>query len=509
MRGDLKVEPVAAVVRDVGYHARTADRRWGNQPADATRAHSAHTRFASSRTSGWVLLTLFEAAALVAASVAGGLCYHEIFLGVLGPIRAFTAVGVLAGALYFGAMRLLESDRRLRRPNGWDALRDVTMVWVGIAFLITFVAFALKASELLSRGAMLSFFVLGEFAIVGIRINAPRIMALARRPTALMADDVLVVGAKGSAGLERLASELRETGYQRPTIVTIDTGALNEKWEVALSQFRNRLFNIARSCGPGDICVAAESLSSEQISDIVHALQLLPRAVRVVPEPAVEHMLHLPVRSVGGLYAVEFQKTPLNRAQTILKRLMDIAVVVPVLILISPVFLIISAVIKSDSLGPVFFRQRRLGYRGEPFSIFKFRTMSILEDGPVIQQAQKNDQRVTQVGRLLRKWSLDELPQLFNVLGGEMSLVGPRPHAVAHDELYTGLIDNYEIRQHVKPGMTGWAQVNGYRGETASNDAMRARIEHDIWYAKNIGLWLDVKILFQTIVVVLRGDNAY
>jgi undecaprenyl-phosphate galactose phosphotransferase/putative colanic acid biosynthesis UDP-glucose lipid carrier transferase len=135
--------------------------------------------------------------------------------------------------------------------------------------------------------------------------------------------------------------------------------------------------------------------------------------------------------------------------------------------------------------------------------------MTVTENGAEVRQAQANDQRVTRVGRWLRKTSVDELPQLLNVIRGEMSLVGPRPHAVAHDEYYPTLIDNYEIRQHVKPGITGWAQVNGLRGETSSNDLMRRRVEADIWYAKNASILLDLRILLLTVVEVLRQRNAY
>jgi len=467
---------------------------------------AAPKRFASSHNGGWVLLTMIEAGAIVLASIASGILYHELFLGVPGPLRAFVAVGILAGAIYFGAMRLLEADRRLRLPNGWEALRDLTAVWIGIALLLTFVAFALKAGGLLSRGAMLTFFAIGEMALLGIRANAPVILALSR-PAKLITEDVLVVGARGGTGINRLAAELQDAGFPHPKLATIN--AKGPDWDASLAQFRESFFSLARSSGPGDVCVAAEGFSLSQIGDIVRTLQMLPRAVRVVPEPSVEHMLHLPIRNVGGLYAVEYQKAPLNHAETVLKRFMDIALVVPAILLLLPVCLVVAIAIKLGSRGPVFFRQRRLGFRGEQFSILKLRTMTTLDDGDVVHQAQPNDARVTGIGRWLRKWSLDELPQLLNVLSGEMSLVGPRPHAVAHDQLYARVIENYEVRQHVKPGLTGWAQVNGYRGETRSSEAMRARIEHDIWYATNASLWLDIKILFLTVLVVLRRDNAY
>jgi lipopolysaccharide/colanic/teichoic acid biosynthesis glycosyltransferase len=155
------------------------------------------------------------------------------------------------------------------------------------------------------------------------------------------------------------------------------------------------------------------------------------------------------------------------------------------------------------------FRQERLGHRSHPFRILKFRTMRVMEDGESVIQAAKNDSRITRVGRILRRTSIDELPQLVNVLKGEMSIIGPRPHAVAHDKLFSKLVDNYELRQHVKPGITGWAQVNGFRGETPQVELMRTRIEMDIWYATNCSLLLDAQILLRTSYELFRQRNAY
>jgi undecaprenyl-phosphate galactose phosphotransferase/putative colanic acid biosynthesis UDP-glucose lipid carrier transferase len=172
--------------------------------------------------------------------------------------------------------------------------------------------------------------------------------------------------------------------------------------------------------------------------------------------------------------------------------------------------MVVAAVtVKLDSPGPVLFRQRRNGFNVHPFVIFKFRTMNVLEDGGNVVQAKRHDPRVTRVGRVLRHSSIDELPQLFNVLRGEMSLVGPRPHALAHDTQYGRLLFDYAFRQHMKPGITGWAQVHGYRGETAGIDQMRRRIDCDLWYINNWSLILDLQILCRTCIEVARQRNAY
>jgi putative colanic acid biosynthesis UDP-glucose lipid carrier transferase len=178
-------------------------------------------------------------------------------------------------------------------------------------------------------------------------------------------------------------------------------------------------------------------------------------------------------------------------------------------ILLLPVMLLIAIAIKLTSKGPVIFRQRRYGLYGEEIVVYKFRSMTVDEDGDKVVQATKNDQRVTRVGAFLRRSSLDELPQFVNVLQGRMSIVGPRPHAVVHNEQYRKLIKGYMLRHKVKPGITGWAQVNGLRGETETLDKMEARIHFDLDYLRNWSLWLDLWIIIRTVKVVLARENAH
>jgi putative colanic acid biosynthesis UDP-glucose lipid carrier transferase len=179
------------------------------------------------------------------------------------------------------------------------------------------------------------------------------------------------------------------------------------------------------------------------------------------------------------------------------------------LLLLSPLLALVALLIKFDSPGPVLFRQTRLGFNGRPFKIFKFRTMNVLEDGAGLRQATPVDERTTSFGRWLRRMSIDELPQLFNVLKGDMSIVGPRPHAVAHDEQFERLISHYAYRRRMKPGITGFAQVNGYRGGTPKPNLMESRVKLDILYIENWSIWLDISIVARTLVEVVRGNNAY
>lgn len=208
-------------------------------------------------------------------------------------------------------------------------------------------------------------------------------------------------------------------------------------------------------------------------------------------------------------YTAPADAKPRARDGSAAKRGLDLGIAIPLLLLLTPFLAAIAFWVWLDSPGPALFRQRRLGLHGRPFQIFKFRTMTVLEDGDHIVQAHRNDARVTRVGAFLRKTSLDELPQLINVIRGEMSLVGPRPHALAHDRLYATVIRDYQQRQQVKPGITGWAQVNGFRGETPTVEAMMRRVEHDVWYANHHSITLDFRILLRTARVVLEQKSAY
>ncbi len=208
------------------------------------------------------------------------------------------------------------------------------------------------------------------------------------------------------------------------------------------------------------------------------------------------------------MLSVELQRAPLTPFERFVKRAFDTCLAGAAVIALSPLLLVVAVAIKFDSKGPVLFRQQRRGFDGQKFPIYKFRSMNVMEDGPVVAQATRNDRRVTRIGALLRRSSVDELPQLLNVIKGDMSLIGPRPHALAHDDHYGRLIATYAFRHHMKPGMSGWAQVNGQRGETAQVDDMRKRVQLDLWYINNWSLTLDLKIILRTCIEVIR-QKAY
>jgi putative colanic acid biosynthesis UDP-glucose lipid carrier transferase len=232
-------------------------------------------------------------------------------------------------------------------------------------------------------------------------------------------------------------------------------------------------------------------------------------SVYLVPDFFVFQMLHSRWTDIGGLPAVSIFENPLYGVDGLVKRLFDLVVGSLLLMVAAVPMLIIAIAIKLTSRGPVFFRQRRYGLDGREIRVWKFRTMTVCEDGDEVRQATQGDARVTRLGAFLRRTSLDELPQLFNVLGGSMSLVGPRPHAAAHNEQYRKMIQGYMLRHKVKPGMTGLAQVRGWRGETDTLEKMQRRIECDHQYIRDWSLWLDIQILLQTLWIVLSGKNAY
>jgi len=247
--------------------------------------------------------------------------------------------------------------------------------------------------------------------------------------------------------------------------------------------------------------------------------QLLETARSWLPTSPLRARL-LPDHTIGFLLArcallkrwpartVERQQVPLTRSDRGIKRAIDIVFALAALIILWPLLLTAAIAIKFDSVGPILFRQRRSGLNGHHLVIFKFRSMTVLEDGPKVTQACCDDPRVTRVGRFLRRSSIDELPQLLNVLKGEMSLIGPRPHALAHDNEYSTQIANYALRYHIKPGMTGWAQVNGLRGETADLQQMAERVRLDLFYVKNWSLSFDILILLRTCFEIVR-NRAY
>lgn len=259
-----------------------------------------------------------------------------------------------------------------------------------------------------------------------------------------------------------------------------------------------------------EIYIALPLRSEDRIKQILNTLADSTITVKFIPDFFSFDLLHSRLTDIGGIPIISVYDSPLNSGgNALLKRLEDIIISSFIVLLISPLLLAIAITIKTTSKGPVIFKQRRYGVNGEEITVYKFRSMTVCDDGNKITQAKKGDARITKVGGFLRRTSLDELPQFFNVIAGSMSIVGPRPHACAHNEEYRKLIPKYMLRHLVKPGITGWAQIHGWRGETDTLDKMEKRIEFDLHYIDNWSLWLDIKIILLTFINGFVNKNAY
>ncbi len=265
----------------------------------------------------------------------------------------------------------------------------------------------------------------------------------------------------------------------------------------------------ARSGRIDNVYIAMAMSEEARIKDLVRELTDTTCSVLLIPDVFTFNILNARTEEVNGVPVVPLFDTPLNGINRVLKRLEDIVLASMILLLISPVLLCISIAVKATSPGPVIFRQTRYGMDGKPIKVWKFRSMKVMENDAVVVQATKGDKRITPVGNFLRRTSLDELPQFINVLLGGMSIVGPRPHAVAHNEQYRSLIEGYMLRHKVKPGITGWAQINGWRGETDTLEKMEKRVEFDLEYIREWSLWFDIKIVFLTIFKGFVNKAAY
>jgi len=257
------------------------------------------------------------------------------------------------------------------------------------------------------------------------------------------------------------------------------------------------------------IFIALPMRQVQRVVDLLDELRDTTASIYFVPDIFVMDLIQSRTADISGVPIVAMCETPFQGSRGLIKRVMDIFISILVLIVLSPLFLLVALLIKLGSPGPVIFRQRRYGLDGHIIDVYKFRTMTVTEDGPQIQQATRHDMRITPLGHFLRRFSIDELPQIFNVLAGSMSLVGPRPHAVAHNEEYRRLIKGYMVRHKVLPGITGLAQVNGCRGETSRLEDMTARIEYDLEYLRQWTPGLDLKIMFKTALQVFGDRKAY
>jgi undecaprenyl-phosphate galactose phosphotransferase/putative colanic acid biosynthesis UDP-glucose lipid carrier transferase len=448
---------------------------------------------------------------VVAVSLLAGIGYHLAFRGFLpaNTIQTYAAVGVLTFTNVSAVLAARGDYRVSNLVSFYRQARDIAIIWTCVFLVLIGVAFLLKAAEDFSRGATLTFFVFGLGGLVLWRGLIAQFLGHALSTGAFAPRNVILIGERSRLAASPTIFEIRRCGYT--PIKTFEIGQeefVASKVSRGLRATVDGAIEASRAHSIAEILLLIGWEHSGTIERIAKMLSVLPIPIYLLPDENVARYLDHRAINVGTTWAAEIQRAPLTRTEQFFKRCFDAAAAASALLLVSPLMLLTALLIKLDSHGPVLFFQNRNGFNGRSFRIVKFRTMHVLEDGNSIRQATRADPRVTKLGRWLRRTNIDELPQLFNVLSGDMSLVGPRPHAIAHDSEYEKLIANYAFRNHVKPGITGWAQVNGYRGETPTTDLMAKRVELDLWYINNWSMWLDIAVLFRTLILGLQ-PTAY
>jgi len=332
------------------------------------------------------------------------------------------------------------------------------------------------------------------------------------RLIAMRGEQVAIVIGANTLG-RTMARQLADDPFAKTRVAAFfddrETTRLGHVTEAPICGRIDRVADYVRANRTDQIFIALPMAAQPRILKLLDSLRDTTASIYFVPDIFMLDIIQARVDTMVGMPVVAVCESPFHGTTGVIKRLSDLCVAAAAVLVFSPVMLAVAAAIRLTMPGPVLFKQRRYGLDGQEIVVWKFRTMKVQEDGANIRQATKDDDRITPLGRFLRRSSLDELPQFFNVLQGKMSVVGPRPHAVAHNEMYRKLIKGYMIRHKVKPGITGLAQISGARGETDTLDKMEARIQYDLEYLRNWSLRLDLWIIYRTVLDAFRDPNAY
>jgi Undecaprenyl-phosphate glucose phosphotransferase len=452
------------------------------------------------------LAMIIDAVLIVSASVISGIAYHIVALGTTGDIAQFCGFAAIVAALFI----TLNNSRRLydlsELLNLKSQIRQIGLSWIGVFLFLTAAAFVMKIGSEYSRGAVLLFAIFGLLILISVRSVWRIFLADGLAVRRFSGRKIALIAEQSPTGDVGLHGALLRHGLQPAYQFLLPANPENTRDR---QQIIAEAISALRGSDIEEIVVSANLIHWPELFHVLSELRVLPLPVHLVPVGPLSELFKLSSRNIGDTVTIELQSGPLTLPERFVKRAIDIFVAAMAIIFLIPLFLIIALSIKLDSRGPIIFKQWRRGFNGRPFQILKFRTMSVLEDGDDVVQARPNDSRVTRVGNWLRRSSFDELPQFINVLQGSMSIVGPRPHAMAHDNEFDKFVRNYAYRHHVKPGMTGWAQVNGYRGQTRTIGDIEHRVKLDLWYIDNWNLAGDLRIMFMTLTELLRGANAY
>ena len=398
--------------------------------------------------------------------------------------------------------------RNWRRGRLLAYMRDTVFGWLIIVTILVFLGYATKFQNQFSEKVLLTWFIVTPLILIISHIMVRSIIANWYTKGKLRS--TIVIGANETS------LEFIKHVADLPFLLINYHGFFDERDNSRIAgNFGPHLGGLVdvipyiHKHNVEMIFISLPMSSQPRIQKLMDELPDTTTSIYFLPDIYIFDLMQARFDYVGDIPVVAMNESPFVGIDGVVKNASDFILALVILILLLPFMLCIALAVKVTSPGPIIFKQRRYGLNGEEIVVYKFRSMTVAEDGPNVVQAKKNDQRFTKIGAFLRRTSLDELPQFINVLQGRMSIVGPRPHAVAHNELYRKLIKGYMLRHKAKPGITGWAQVNGWRGETEELDKMKGRIEHDLYYLQNWSIWLDLWIILRTIWTVIRKDNAH
>jgi putative colanic acid biosynthesis UDP-glucose lipid carrier transferase len=396
------------------------------------------------------------------------------------------------------------------KDDALDAALHIVSEWIAVLMILILCGYATDSLKFFSTSLLVWWALLTPVVQwVAFAIGKSWIRLLAMRPQFRQRAIVIGAGENGIRVANALAAH-RESMHDM--VGFFDDRAPDRLDEAAAGKILGRFSDVAAQVSARSIRNVYISLplaSQPRIAEMLAKLQDTTASVYYAPDVFGVAVIQGHLHDINGMPVVGLLETPFTGTNHLVKRSTDIVLASAILVLILPILIAVAIGVKMSSPGPVIFKQRRNGLDGEEILVYKFRSMRAQDNGPVVQQATRGDPRVTPFGAFIRKTSLDELPQLFNVLFGSMSLVGPRPHAVAHNEQFRKIVQAYMLRHKVRPGITGWAQVNGHRGETDTVDKMAARVHYDLEYLRNWSLSLDLRIIARTVRVMLFDRNAY
>uniref|UniRef100_A0A7V6A3V5 Undecaprenyl-phosphate glucose phosphotransferase n=1 Tax=Desulfobacca acetoxidans TaxID=60893 RepID=A0A7V6A3V5_9BACT len=420
----------------------------------------------------------------------------------------------LLSALAFVLTLLVFHAARPYRPwrwvDFWRLGQRVLLTWGIVTGLLLALGFVTKTTAYFSRGVLLPWIFLTPVVLVGMRLLVYKILGVLHSYGSNTRTAVI-------AGASALGQHLARSLIDLPWLGIRFLGFFSDQktnldgvpGDTPILGDLESMVTFVQAYQVNIVYLALPLQAEARIREIIERLQDTTASVYFAPDVFIYSLFQSSLTDLQGIPLISLWETPFFGVNALLKRLLDVILAGILLAAAAPLLVTLALGVKLTSPGPVFFKQRRYGLDGEEIKIFKFRTMSVCEDGAHIPQAKKDDPRLTSFGKFLRRTSLDELPQLFNVLQGGMSLVGPRPHAVAHNEFYRQRLPSYMLRHKVRPGITGLAQVNGFRGETETLEKMEQRLAYDLEYLRRWSLWLDVKLICQTVWKTFTGKNAY